>query len=561
MVLILLSWIYIFFTAFGFGIAFSKLFRIQRFEVVLTPILGLFSITLFATGWAFFGPINLFFHSVLLLLSIVFLYNSKEVVTTVFNTLTEFILWSFPIKILLFISSLLILAQSATLPFIIDNESYYIQTIKWLNEYGFVKGIANLHLFFGQTSGWHITQSVYSFSFLYDRFNDLNGFCMLLGNFFAFQKLNSYFKTSNRLDLIFGLLPLTYVFLFQFISAPSPDLPIYIFGFILFSYYLEREDTEAFIIISTLAFFAFFIKVTAVILLLFPLILLLKRFNSLKSNLFSVVSIGTLVLILFVSKNVILSGYPLFPLLNFRMGELDYTVPTIIMDFFFSKSMLHSFYIDSSAFVNADLVDLVKHYFLYNGLSGYIGIVSVLMILLAPILIFIKKTPKLWTVYFAFIFLSILLVFGSPQYRFYIYFTLFFMLLLVSTLISNPKWIVRLCALSLVIVAILILIPISFGSLTSNTLLAQNHTLHLRSIIIPEANSKWNPEFRGSSVGNMIYQTPVDDSFFWVTGNGKLPCVNEVQIQYFEHGFFYIPQQRSKELKDSFYGQKISGHE
>ena len=51
------------------------------------------------------------------------------------------------IKMLLLFSSLLLLAQSATSPFIIDNETYYIQTIKWLNEYGFVSGLANLHLF------------------------------------------------------------------------------------------------------------------------------------------------------------------------------------------------------------------------------------------------------------------------------------------------------------------------------------------------------------------------------------------------------------------------------
>ncbi len=147
MILILLSWLYIFFTAAAFGIAFSKLLRIQQFGVVITPILGLFSITLLASAWAFFGPINLGFHVILTTLSVVFLYNSKEVVTTVFETLAQLNSFSFPIKILLIISSLLILAQSATLPFIIDNESYYIQTIKWLTEYGFVKGLANLRLF------------------------------------------------------------------------------------------------------------------------------------------------------------------------------------------------------------------------------------------------------------------------------------------------------------------------------------------------------------------------------------------------------------------------------
>lgn len=564
MILILLSWIYIFLTALSFGIAFSKLLKIGLPDCITASITGLFAITVLATIWAFFYPIAIAFHIVLILSSILLWFKNKAIFKSVLQSaLSKIKSFSAPIKILLAVSSFLILAQSATLPFIIDNESYYIQTIKWLNEYGLVKGLANLHLFFGQTSGWHITQSVYSLSFLYDKFNDLNGFVLLLGNFFAFQKLQAYFKNGNRLDLVFGLIPLTYVFLFQFISSPSPDFPIYIFSFILFSIYINNPNNgDSFLLIILLASFAFFIKVTAIILFLFPLVLLIRNFKVVKQTIFPAVSIASLVFILFVLKNIMLSGYPLFPLLCFRIEDLDYTVPSIIMDFFFSKSMLNSFYIDNSIFQSASLLDLVKHYFLHNGMSGYIGIVSILMLLTSPIIIIKNRLSKsVWTIYFAFIVLVILLCFSSPQYRFYVYFTLFFLLLLVSTSLSNPKSILRLNALGLIAVAVLVFIPMSFGSLTSNALLTQNSTFHLKNIAIPEPNTRWSQEFKGSGVGNMIYHTPVDGSFFWVTGNGALPCVNKLQVDYFEQGFFYIPQQRSIDLNDGFYAQKVSGHE
>lgn len=564
MILILLSWLYIFFTAFSIGVAFSKVIRIRQFDIITTTILGLFSITLLATIWAFFGAIAIGFHVVLVLLAVFFWHKNKASFTSILKeTVIQIKSFSYLVKILFAISSLLVVAQSATLPFIIDNESYYIQTIKWLNEYGFVKGLANLHLFLGQTSGWHITQSVYSFSFLYDRFNDLNGFCMLLGNLFAFQKLHSYFTKGNRMDLLFGLLPLTYAFLFQFISSPSPDFPVYIFAFILFSMYLQNEATEdTFIIITIFGLFAVFIKITAFVLLLFPLILLLKHFAVLKKQLLSAISFSVLVLLLFVLKNTMLTGYPLFPLLYFRIDDLDYTVPMIIMDFFFSKSVMHSFYIDNAAFPGASLLDLAKHYFLFNGMSGYIGIVSLLTLLVTPIIIFKKQLPKtLWTVYFAFLVLVVLLCFSSPQYRFYVYFTLFFLLLGLSLWITNPKWILRFYGLSLILVGILVFVPLSFGSLTANALLSQNSTFHFKNILVPEPNSKWKPEYKGGSVGNMSYHSPVDTSFFWVTGNGDLPCVNAEQVKYFEQGFFYIPQQRSTDLNDGFYAQKVSGHE
>jgi len=103
-----------------------------------------------------------------------------------------------PLQLFLGAITILIIAQCSTAPYVIDNESYYIQTIKWLNEYGYVKGLANLHIFFGQTSGWHIAQSAFNLSFLYPNFNDLSGFCLLLGNLFAILKLNSYFSNENK---------------------------------------------------------------------------------------------------------------------------------------------------------------------------------------------------------------------------------------------------------------------------------------------------------------------------------------------------------------------------
>jgi hypothetical protein len=59
----------------------------------------------------------------------------------------------------------------------------------------------------------------------------------------------------------------------------------------------------------------------------------------------------------------------------------------------------------------------------------------------------------------------------------------------------------------------------------------------------------------------MHYHSPIDTSFFWVTGNGHLPCVNKTQLNYFHKGFFFIPQQRSIDLSNGFYAQKVSSDE
>lgn len=562
MVLILLSWLYLFLTSIILGIGFSKLFRIQSLTVVFAGILGLFGITLLASSWAIFGPINIEFHAFLIITSITLgFYLKSDLKDITQSILTQLNSFSLALKALFSISSILILLQSATLPFIVDNETYYIQTIKWLNEYGFVPGLANLHLFLGQTSGWHITQSVYSFSFLYDSFNDLNGYLFLLFNYWAFQKLHSYFTNANRVDLVFGLLPLTYVFLFQFISAPSPDLPVYLISFIVLSMYLEiHKDNvlEKFNLITIFVLFAIYIKITALVLLAFPLLLFIKHIAVVRSQLIPFRFLGGLVLFLFVIKNIMLTGYPFYPLTVFPNSNADYLVPMEIMDFFFSRDMMHSFYIPFSVFENATFFILVKQYFLHSGIDSIIGLATVFLLLISPFIIS-KYYPKqrIRDVYFVFVLALILLVFSSPQYRFFVYFTILFGLVFLSVMFTNKKIILGLLSFSLLAIGVLLFVPMSFSALTQNKLLAKNSTFQLENVIHPKPNTRDNLNYIKITKGNLDYYSPTETPIFWISGNGHLPCANKEQLDYFETNFNVIPQLRGKTLKEGFYAKKL----
>ncbi|NNT72880.1 hypothetical protein HKT18_11690 [Flavobacterium sp. IMCC34852] len=566
MALILISWLYVFFTSITLGIGFAKFFQIRSFSIVITGILGLFGVTLLASSWAIFGPINIAFHTFLLITSMVLgFYFKADLNEIIKSTRTQFSDFSVLVKVLLSFSSVLILAQSATLPFIADNETYYLQTIKWLNEYGFVPGLANLHLFLGQTSGWHITQSVYSFSFLYDNFNDLNGYLLLVVNFWAIQKLHSYFTHGNRLDLVFGLLPLTYVFLFQFVSAPSPDLPVYLIGFIVFSIYLDSQKEnvlEKFNLLTVLVLFAVYIKITAVVLLVLPFILLIKNRSVLRSQLVQIRLLGGLVLFLFVIKNSILTGYPFYPLTVLPYSGANYVVPLEIINYFFGGEMMHSFYMGFGSFEKASFLDFLKQYFLHNGIDSIIGLTTVFLLLISPFIIS-KYYPKqkIRDVYFAFIALLILLTFSSPQYRFYVYFTIFFGLIFLSIIVTKKKLIMGLLSLSLLLVAVLIFVPMSFSALTQNKLLAENSTFQIKNVIHPKPNTKEKLGYNKVSKENLNYYSPTKTDLFWITGNGTLPCVNQEQLEYFETHFHVIPQLRGKILSEGFYAKKTKAND
>lgn len=564
MVLILLSWLYVFVTASSLGISFSKLLGIPLQNITFTSVLGLFAVILLASIWAIFGSINLSFAIFLTAISLFSLYSFRSDWHSLWITTVESIQsFSLPLKLLFLLTSILILAQSATAPFVIDNETYYVQTIKWLNEYGFVPGLANLHLFFGQTSGWHIAQSAYSLSFVYDKFNDLNGFLLLILNLWSFQQLHSYSASQNKIDLTFGLLPLSYLFLFQFVNAPSPDLAVYSIAILAFSVYISEDNTTVKLkLLSALLLFAVYIKITAVVLLLLPLMAWIKYRKQINNPLIPIRLLTGLVVLLFVIKNSILTGYPLYPLTFLPYSDADYVVPKDILSYFFSRDMMHSFYLSFGTLEQATLTEIVIAYFLHNGIDSLIGCTTLLLSIITPFILK-KYYPKqgLTTIYWVFVLLLVLLMLSSPQYRFYVYFTIFFGLLVLAALLSKKKIILSLLGLSCLGCAVLVLVPMSFGSLTNNAMLMQNNTFEAENLIFPKPNTKSNIAYTIETKGNLKYNTQKNTELFWITGNGALPTVSKAQLDYFETYFHVIPQKRGQTLSEGFKAQKVKLHD
>jgi len=340
MLLILLSWTYIFITAVNFGCITNRFFRLKMDSIPVTAFLGLFTITILAGFWALFTRVNFEFHMILLLINLLIWFRYRIDIQSLYrNGITQFQSFSPSHRLLLCVIGIIILANSAAAPFIVDNESYYIQTIKWLNEYGYVHGVANLHIFLGQQSGWHLTQSALNFSFLYSGFNDLGGFCLLLGNFFAFSLLQDFSENRNRNSLIFGLFPIFNVLLLQFANAPSPDLPVYILTFLIVYYFVaefNKATGNGFIVTCILTIFAVFIKSTAAGLVIFPMILIVRNFTGNQRDLFRILGAVLALSVLFVSKNYVTSGHPFFPIVWSTGGA--HAVPDPVANLYFSMT-------------------------------------------------------------------------------------------------------------------------------------------------------------------------------------------------------------------------------
>ena len=566
MLLIILSWIYILITTIHLGYGLDKCLSLNNKNFVITSVLGLFSATILGSIWAIFGRINIEFHVFLLALNAFIFFRYKSNILEIYKTfIFDFKELNYSLKLYLVGILVLIIAQCAAKPYVIDNESYYIQTIKWINEYGFVKGLANLHIFFGQTSGWHIAQSVFNFSFLYPNFNDLSGFCLMLGTIFTIFKLNSYFENGIKIYLIVGLLPIANVLLFQFISAPSPDLPVYVFSFMLFFYfvtYCNKPSLQKFNLLVILALFVVFIKPTAIAMLLIPLLFFITNFKLLKSKLTTSLVIGVLVLALFLIKNTIITGYPLYPTQLFSSNNLAFKVPQKMVSFFFDETKLYGFYRTQAEFHSMNQFQIFIKWLTVHKINAIFNITSLVLVVFCFYFIYKFYNQKaFWLLYLAMVFQFGLLLSTSPQFRFSIHFLLFFSFLILVCFLNSKRTILFLLYGSSLMVAFLVLVPINYSALTSNKLLSENSHFILSESVFPHSNTKMKTQFYKEKIGNFEFYSPAENSFFWGNGDGKLPCVNSQQLEYFKYKFHIIPQMRTHDLKDGFYSKKVSTNE
>ena len=509
MLLILLSWIYIFISTLNFGILFKNLFRIQNCHVVIHHVLGLFLYTIITSIAAFFIRINIEFYLGILFLNLVIFYTNKDAFKLHISSFFKSVKALRPfLKILFFAVFLITLAQSATKPYILDNESYYIQTIKWINEFGYVKGLANLHIFLAQNSAWHTLQAGFNFSFITDFLNDINGFLFVLISLLAIEKLHNYKSVMDLQGLCFGLILLFAPIFMQFINAPSPDLLVFIltpYVFYVFITRFDKIDTDSFKVLLSLVVFLCFVKVTIAITSLLVLILFVKNYQSLKHNISDYILLSSVVLVIFISKNAIISGFALFPIEAVDVFNFDWKQPKVLMSLSTHRTSFAAIADpDASLFLNS----IRRFLFWLNApkLHGLFNKTYILLLLIYPWFMYkLKSSYALLIIYILALLQLIILWNSSPQYRFFFVFIIFLSIQIFVSLFKNKNWLVIFVFAGIVLGAVPLFIEVNLKAFTNNSLALKLTEFNLKNMLIPEKNSKIETEYSKENINGFEF--------------------------------------------------------
>jgi len=356
MIYTILSWIYITVLVYPVGLAFHKcLHRVCTSEskeqphFIITCISGLLVMSFISSVICLFYPLGLISNVALLLFSVLmsFLFR-KELVISIRSDIAR-LRSAKKITYLLFLLYLVVVSYLSYLPSSHhDDGLYYSTSIKWLQEYGTVKGLANLNPRIGYNSSWFVPQASFGFSFLNaGLFNDLNGLFYLwlflhsLGGVSDFLKRN--FSLSNSLKVLFFIPLLTvhlsaksdYVFYnANQLSSSSPDIIVTILLWLIFLLFIEDigKEKEQISLQSLLIIFystwVISIKLSSIPVILLSVFYIFNWVRKRKTKQAAGIAMLALLFLLpWFARNILLTGYLVFPFSRIDVFNVAWKIP------------------------------------------------------------------------------------------------------------------------------------------------------------------------------------------------------------------------------------------
>lgn len=224
-----------------------------------------------------------------------------------------------------------------------DTDLYHAQSIHWIEKYGAVRGLGNLHTRLGYNSAAFPLTALFSFSFLGEQsYHAVSGYLALM---LALESSRLFTQCRRLLSL--RLLPSDFVrlsamfYLFAVIDeivSPASDYYMVCLAFYIFIRFLDdgeddvnSKDAAALhldIVLCFLTVFTVTIKLSAVMMLLIsllPIAELSRRKDFRRIAVTAILCVGSAVP--FFIRNVILTGYLVYPFPELDLFHVIWKVP------------------------------------------------------------------------------------------------------------------------------------------------------------------------------------------------------------------------------------------
>lgn len=338
----LLAWLYISFLCWAWGILFLQLVRKSTREASIFPhfsivcLIGLPVITIVASILSLFLPLGNWWIQFMFILPASLVFFVKNVPYFFSSLKKEFSLLHISSSVLLISLLLLILGMSTWTIVHPDTLGYHAQTMQWIEKYKAVPGLVHLHVRFGYQGLWFVDCALFDFSFIGKQgITFLNSTVLFWFLLFIINRIDhNFFNTGKKIYGFcwIGLLSLSlwsYTQVRLTAASASPDFIATIFVLAIIYMLLARGASHLqandWLLAALLSIVSVTIKlsVAPILVIAFAALLFFIIRRKLKSFLFCVV-IGVLALSAFIARNIITSGYVIFPSTAIDIVHVDW---------------------------------------------------------------------------------------------------------------------------------------------------------------------------------------------------------------------------------------------
>lgn len=332
MIITFAIWCIIFLLCFSYGFFIFRLFKILNAdqqeiknlsEIIIVFYIGFIFCYIVASVFSFFIPIG-WIAFILIIIPASLILIKKSLIKSLLDSFNLIVSFTNPLIFFTVLIALLLFSLWLTSGPINNSDTYiyHAQSIHWIESYPAIKGLENFFNRLAYNSGWFVQNALFSFSFFGERsFHVLNGLLVFsVSMFFILEFIQTSKRNQIELPQIWGMLiiPLGIISIGSQASAPSTDMPVAYLSW-LAGYVAMREKQQdnlfpSIFIITGLIVFAFTIKISIAPLFLIPLLMVLFYRKSIKlNNLIKLFIWGSLILTPWMIRNVIISGYIIYP--------------------------------------------------------------------------------------------------------------------------------------------------------------------------------------------------------------------------------------------------------
>lgn len=342
MLAVLLNWLYIFVTTFCLGCGFAVLcrkgfgYRIERIDSLLMA--GAIVATVYAQFFSLAGGVGLTADLLLTAACAASAFlcrrDMREYLTRGWKAYGVS-------KKLLLLALVLLWAFFTSRGYMhYDSDLYHAQDIRWIEEYGVVPGLGNLHERFAYNSSFFALSALYSMKFLTGRsLHACSGFFALLLSVTALDITGSWkrrrFALSDfaRVGAIYYLTTIT-----NEVVSPASDYSIMCVVFFIVIKWLdllarEEKETAPFALLCVAGVYALTLKLTAgliLLLLIKPAYRLIREKRVREILLY--LGMGLLVAVPWFARTVTISGWLLYPFPGLDLFDLDWKMDAALIE-------------------------------------------------------------------------------------------------------------------------------------------------------------------------------------------------------------------------------------